>query len=63
MQNIYWKELGLLVAMWATVLALQIAKVLVCFVFIFPSCDATHEIPVCFGHRITKPPVQWYTGY
>ncbi|KAH9714335.1 Sulfite exporter TauE/SafE family protein 3 [Citrus sinensis] len=26
MQNIYWKELGLLVAVWAVVLALQIAK-------------------------------------
>lgn len=35
MQNIYWKELGLLVAVWAVVLALQIAKVTVCFVFIF----------------------------
>ncbi|KAK9231994.1 hypothetical protein WN943_022235 [Citrus x changshan-huyou] len=27
MQNIYWKELGLLVAVWAVVLALQIAKI------------------------------------
>lgn len=35
MQNIYWKELGLLVAVWAEVLALQIATVTVCFVFIF----------------------------
>ncbi len=27
LKNIYWKELGLLVAVWAIILALQIAKV------------------------------------
>ncbi|KDO56896.1 hypothetical protein CISIN_1g022146mg [Citrus sinensis] len=46
LKNIYWKELGLLVAVWVIVLALQIAKVIICFVFTPPTLQLMHSFEV-----------------
>jgi hypothetical protein len=64
---VYWKELGLLFAVWGAILALEIGKVLAFSLFIFiklPSLmSLSGDETFCFdGNRIIQQLVRWHIG-
>ena len=67
LQNVYWKETGLLVFVWLAFLALQIAKVicsfLTCTVEQFIQCSISNLRPISsIVNRIIQLIVQQRTG-